>query len=400
MNQALRVAQLANFVTPTSGGLRVVVDELARSVLDGGGHRLRLVPGRAPDHGPAQPPHVAADGRDRTVAVAGFPLPGSRGRYHVLLHRGTVARALTAFGPDVIEVHDQTTLAWAGRWARRHAVPCLLVAHERLDHVAARTTHLSPAALERPARRWAARLSHDHDAVVCASDFAAEPFRAAGATNVHRIPFGVDLRTFAPRPRVDESPWRSGALRLVLIGRLSREKEPGTALDVLARLGAAGLRTHLVILGHGPLEPSLRARARAERLPVTFLGHVAERGRVAQLLAGADVALAPGPCETFGLGVLEALACGTPVVASDSGAAKELLAPGAGGTGRTADGLARAVRTVLARPDAGGRARAHAEQFSWERACAAFAELRAQLVRHPSTAPEPIRRAPAGAPGA
>src|SRR5262249_32056107 len=68
--------------------------------------------------------------------------------------------------------------------------------------------------------------------------------------------------------------------------------------------------------------------------PVTFTGFIPSRTAVATLLATADVVLAPGPVETFGLAALEALACGTPVVVSGSGALPE----GIGGAGATGTG--------------------------------------------------------------
>ncbi|NEA77246.1 glycosyltransferase, partial [Streptomyces sp. SID13588] len=117
----------------------------------------------------------------------------------------------------------------------------------------------------------------------------------------------------------------------------------------------------------------LEARARAAGLPVTFLGHVADRDRLAALQACADIVLAPGPAETFGLAALEALACGTPVVASALSALPALIGPaGAGATdGR---GFADVVQRLLARPESARRAaaRSQAEQYGWPAAVSAF----------------------------
>jgi alpha-1,6-mannosyltransferase len=96
----------------------------------------------------------------------------------------------------------------------------------------------------------------------------------------------------------------------------------------VAALHDAGMRVRLVIAGDGPLRRAMERRAR--HLPVTFLGFLNHRVEVARLLASADVALAPGPHETFGLAALEALACGTPVVASRSSALAEIVQPACG----------------------------------------------------------------------
>ena len=92
-----------------------------------------------------------------------------------------------------------------------------------------------------------------------------------------------------------------------------------------------------------------------------------DRTLLARLLASADVSLAPGPHETFGLSALEALASGTPVVVSASSALPEIV----GGSGATAldrpEAFAAGVTTLLAAEEETRRAaaRTRAEQFSW-----------------------------------
>lgn len=118
-------------------------------------------------------------------------------------------------------------------------------------------------------------------------------------------------------------------------------------------------------------------RARLERqaanLPVTFTGYVGCRSTVASILASADVALAPGPHETFGLAALEALASGTPAVVSNTSALAELLT---GDSGAAADNdpesIASAVDHLISTPEPVRRlgARRRAEQFSWPRSAA------------------------------
>src|SRR6201991_4178047 len=87
-------------------------------------------------------------------------------------------------------------------------------------------------------------------------------------------------------------------------------------------------------------------------LPVRFLGHIADREELAALLATADVAIAPGPVETFGLAALEALASGTPVVVSSESALPEVI--GDAGIAAPGEGpaYADAIETLLARPSA------------------------------------------------
>jgi alpha-1,6-mannosyltransferase len=390
---AARIAQVANYVGPSSGGLRVVVEQLGRAQLRAGRSRLLVLP--------AEHDSCTGLGRDRRVSVAGPPLPRSRGRYRVLVRRAPVIEALEAFGPDVVEVHDQTTLAWVGDWARANGVRAVLFCHERLDLVLGEAFGLPGRVLDRPFRRWSARLAGSFDTVVCASRFAAEPFAGLGSVDLHVVPFGVDLDTFHPAggdaeggtesgtesstvgdrragSRADQA-WgdpRDGVGRLIFTGRLFPEKAPDVALDVLARLHAAGRPVRLLMVGSGPMEAMLHRRAERERLPVRFLGHVGGRADLAALVASADVALSPGPRETFGLGVLEAMACGTPVVVSSCGASRELVVPAAGGSGGTVDELAEVAGRWLADPrgraERGRAARARAERFPWSATVAAL----------------------------
>ena len=109
-------------------------------------------------------------------------------------------------------------------------------------------------------------------------------------------------------------------------------------------------------------------RAAARGLPVSFLGFLSGRAALGGLLASADLVLAPGPVETFGLAALEALACGTPVVAAASGALPELLVPGTGlAAGASAAEMAAAARVLLDTEAEARRraARRRAEQFPW-----------------------------------
>ena len=154
----------------------------------------------------------------------------------------------------------------------------------------------------------------------------------------------------------------------MLCSRLSREKRPDLAIESLRVMRRGGFPARLIVAGSGPLAASLRRRA--EGLPVELVGHLGERSSVARLLGAADVVLAPGPVETFGLAALEALACGTPVVAASTSAVAELVTGGAGRSARPEPpAFAAAVAALLAMPEVQRRAaaRARAELFPWSR---------------------------------
>ncbi|WP_392668879.1 glycosyltransferase [Streptomyces sp. LN785] len=361
------IVRLANFVTPSSGGLRTALDELGRGYLAAGHEPVLVVPGdSASDVRTAQ---------GRVITLPGPVLPGSGG-YRVLAGRRSLRRLLEGLRPDRLEVSDRTTLRWTGEWARRARVPAVMVSHETADGVL-RTWGVPAGAAARAADRLNVRSAHAYTRIVCTTGWAEREFVRIGARNVVRAPLGVDLRRCRPGRRstvLRARHVRGRSVLLLMCSRLSVEKRPGRALDALAVLGGLGVRATLVVAGDGPLRAGLESRARAERLPVEFLGHVRDRERVADLQAAADLCLAPGPAETFGLSALEALACGTPVVASASSALPEVIGEAGMASADTGGAFAAAARELLGRPEAGRRAtaRRRAELFGWDRSVAAF----------------------------
>jgi alpha-1,6-mannosyltransferase len=253
-----------------------------------------------------------------------------------------------------------------------------MVSHETADGVL-RTWGLPEATARRAADALNVRTAHTYSRVVCTTEFAEREFVRIGARNVVRAPLGVDL--VERHPALRDPGLRAGhagvdEALLVMCSRLSVEKRPGTALDALEALRRRGRRSVLVVAGDGPLRPRLEQRARERGLPVTFLGHVSDRGLLGALQASADVCLAPGPAETFGLAALEAMACGTPVVASASSALSEVIGSAGAVAADSGEAFADAVEVLMERPEADRRdsARARAECFGWSTAVRAFLE--------------------------
>ncbi|MCX5099277.1 MULTISPECIES: glycosyltransferase [unclassified Streptomyces] len=361
------IVRLANFITPSSGGLRTALHELGRGYLAAGHEPVLVVPGSGPGDERTE--------QGRVITLPGPVLPGSGG-YRVLAGRNRLRPLLETLRPDRLEVSDRTTLRWTGEWARRARVPAVMVSHETADGVL-RTWGLPAGAAARAADRLNARSAHAYTRIVCTTQWAEREFLRIGARNVVRAPLGVDLRRCRPQRRSTVLRARHLHGRDVLIllcSRLSVEKRPGRALETLAALRRQGVRAALVVAGDGPLRTGLETRARAQRLPVEFLGHVRDRETLADLQAAADICLAPGPAETFGLSALEALACGTPVVASASSALPEVIGGAGAAAEDTGEAFAAAVRELLGRPadERRATARARAELFGWGRSVAAF----------------------------
>ncbi|WP_007517521.1 glycosyltransferase [Pseudofrankia saprophytica] len=358
----MRIAQVANFVAPTSGGIRTTLRHLASGYVAAGHEVVRVLPARRDGvrH---------ADGVTTLMVRSPLVLGTS---YRMITEPWRVAALLDEAAPNRLEVHDRTTLRRLGRWARKRDVHSLVVSHERVDRLLGAKTPCSLRGVL-PVRAAAdvsnRGLAAGYDTVVTTTAWAAAEFRRIGADNLRQVPLGVDLDRFGART-ADRSLRRAFArdsdVLLVSIGRMDPEKRVDIAIDALAELVRRKIPARLVLAGDGNGRKELERRAAG--LPVVFLGFVADRDRLSSLLASADVALAPGPVETFGLAALEAMASATPVVVHHGSALAELVDPRCGRVAAGCGyGFADAVEEVLALDPADRRlaARARAEMFPW-----------------------------------
>lgn len=359
----MRIVQVANFYGPRSGGLRTAIDRLGDEYCSRGHEVFLIVPGPCADR------TRLGTGVVRITLPA--PLLPFTGGYRAIMP-GPVQAVLEALAPDALEVSDRLTLRSLGRWGRDHDAATVMISHERLDRLAAQA--LPRRVAERLADFANRRTAADYDTVVCTTKFAREEFDRIGATNIVTVPLGVDLDTFHPRRHCASMRrhWATPEQTLLVhCGRLSVEKRADRSIDAVAALRDGGVDARLIVVGTGPLQAKLERQAVG--LPIDFTGFISNRHTVARLMASADVTLAPGPHETFGLAALESLACGTPAVVSRTSALSEIIT---NDSGALADNdpvaIAHAVRGIVNRPEHVRRAHARhrAELFTWHRAAA------------------------------
>jgi alpha-1,6-mannosyltransferase len=230
-------------------------------------------------------------------------------------------------------------------------------------------------------KRLASRFKH----VVTTTEFAAREFHEINVRNIVRIPLGVDLEHFHPNRRDSElrhSLLKGADVLLLHCGRMSPEKKPELSIQTLRELRSRGINARLIYVGNGPMYSKLRKIS--DGLPVTVLGYIANREKLAEILASADVSIAPGPIETFCLAALESIASGTPVVASNTSAVGEFLLlnskeqVGAVANGNPSD-FANAVQQMLQirNVDTTLSMRAHqqAENYPWSSTVAMLLNL-------------------------
>ncbi|MGV8847112.1 glycosyltransferase [Tessaracoccus sp.] len=356
---------MANFVGPTSGGMKVVIDTLGAGYVAAGHERILVVPG----------PHDHVE-ETATGIIVSVKAPRLTPQYRMIAKPWRALDVLDRFQPTTIEVSDKWTLSPAGRWAARRGVGSVMFSHERLSDMLAMWMRRS-FGVEAAVGALNRRLAKEFDAVVVTSRYAADEFADTGA-RLELVPLGVDLVTFNPGVG---APVDDGVLKLVYAGRLSHEKSPQLAVATAAELHRRGRAVRLDLYGTGPDLKELQQIA--GEAPVFFHGFVGGRAELATRFAAADVSLSVCPAETFGLAVLEALACGTPVVTANRGGASELVDDTAGASGAPDPAaLADAVESLLPRlgPELRAGARAAAEKYTWDSTIKDMLDLHENLV--------------------
>lgn len=184
------------------------------------------------------------------------------------------------------------------------------------------------------------------------------------------VPNGVDLHRFSPDPGAPPADRPT----ILYLGRLKRYKRVDLILRAAAELRKEVSELHLLIAGKGDHEGRLRSLAGRLGLgeTVSFLGYVSEEEKV-RLLRTSWIHVLTSPKEGWGISALEAAACGTPTVASDSPGLRDAVLDGKTGTlvrhgdlGALADAIRRIIHSPSTRDRMGKEARGFAERFSWD----------------------------------
>ncbi|NNF58741.1 MAG: glycosyltransferase [Rhodothermaceae bacterium] len=366
------VCDLTHAYTPTSGGIRTYIDAKRRYVLDHTEDTHVLVI-------PGEEDTVERGERWVTVRIKSPVIPGAA-PYRFFLRRGAIVEALTEARPDVTELNSLYFEPWAAfRYREQH--PSTLVSGYYFTDVPG--AYIGPAVrgavgdwigakAERTAERYIRRVFDQCDIRCAPSPAQAERLTRIGVEDVNVIVPGVDLETFAPERVEPELRTKFGipenGLMLFYGGRLDSEKRIYTMTEAVAQVNARR-PAKLVMAGNGPYRDDLETRADSGE-PFVVLPYQTDKLALASLMATADLYLTAGPHETFALSVVEAQACGLPVVGVAAGALVERVHEGIGRLGPVddAEAMAANILAVANQLEAMGAAsRCHVEErFSWK----------------------------------
>jgi glycosyltransferase involved in cell wall biosynthesis len=357
---------------PHAGGAEIHLFEIFGRLV-AAGHRVRLV-------------CSGWNGAPATATIDGISIErvGNRNSF-ALLGRGAVHRAIAAERPDIL-VEDVNKLPLFLATGTRLPF-CAIVPHLFGSTAFAEAAWPVAAvvwAAERPLP-WAYRRAGFH----AISESTRDDLIARGvpAQRIRVIHPGVDSRHFRPGPT-----GRSPAPSFLYVGRLKRYKGIGLAIEALAVARRRRPDLRLEIAGTGDYRSELErlaARLEVDRA-VIFHGFVSEERKI-DLMRGAWANIFPSPKEGWGITVIEAAACGTPSLASNSPGLRDSVCHGETGfLVPHGDVPALAGRMIELADSAplverlGGRARRFAEGLTWERTAAATESHLKDIIEGPA----------------
>jgi len=352
---ALRVALVTEYYYPHFGGVTEHVQNLAVYLRSWGHTAVVITSGM-----PGQNNDVAGVYRvGRSLVLlsngsfaritAGLGLKRAIGRIlraeriDVVHVHGPLAPTLGLVAPDAARELDIPVVATFHSWFRRSLVYSIL-----------------RAPLQDRLNRFAARIAVSLPAIEANSRY----FRSQWEI----IPNGVDVGFFHPNGRRPADAVKADP-KLLFLGRLDPRNGLDQILKAMPRILTAFPRAELVVAGDGPLRPVYERRARAFGTNVRFVGRVYDNRPA--LYASADLYLCPTNKASFGITLLEAMACGTPIVGSDITGFRELVGGGKSLLVPPHDPAAWAEAVIRLIQDPGRRAEMSAwglqtaTQYSW-----------------------------------
>lgn len=349
----MKIALVCPYAWDAPGGVQVHVRQLAR-VLQERGHEATVL---APSNRRVSDPSVRVVGRALQVPYQGTVAPICPSPFSI----PRIRRALRSFTPDVVHVHEPlvpSTSMFAALVGRSPVVATFHAHSER-----SRLMDIGAPFLRPVWRRLAVR--------VAVSDAAAAFVTSRLGDGVRIIPNGVDVDLFAKAQPKTGLP--SGRC-LLWVGRLDRQKGFPVAVQAFSQLTGEFPDLNFVVVGDGRDRQAIDSLVPGSRSRIVTVGSV-HHEELPPYHAAADVFVSSAiGQESFGLVIVEAMAAGVPVVASDIAGYREVVEPDVSGLlvppGDPA-ALATAIRRVLTEPGMADRlsaaGRARAQSYRWER---------------------------------
>jgi glycosyltransferase involved in cell wall biosynthesis len=291
-------------------------------------------------------PYRQQHGRLLILRMQSYPNPQRVNQRFLLWPANEIRSALQDFSPDVIHLNEPFQMAYFARlYAQGADIPCILTIHALPTLVYAETPGMSGIHqfIEKGLWGYAAWLTQQFEAEITPTATIAKEIAGRTGYRPTVISGGVDLKTFKPGalPPDEEAALRDalgvpGNAQVILhVGRLDAGKNVRTIVEAaaLSMRSLPAKDVHLVVVGDGCQKTSLIEQARelgiAEKCH--FPGFVREPERLSAIYRMADLFSMASEIETQGLVLLEAAACGLPIVAVRATAVPEIVRDGING---------------------------------------------------------------------
>ena len=321
-DQSLRLAVVTETWPPEVNGVAMTLSKLVQQ-LSGRGHSIQLIRPRQDSADMAQEGLGWSEMLTRGLPIPRYPqlklgLPGKKALIH----------ALTLKRPDLVHIATEGPLGWSAlQAAKRLKLP---VTSDFRTNFHAYSKHYGVGWLSKPIVAYLRKFHNRTERTMVPTMELRDQLQSMGFERLDVIARGVDTDLFNPAQRSEalRKQWGAGPQTTVLlcVARLALEKNLDLAVQALQAQQALERDVKLVFAGDGPYRAQLQ-----EKCPQAYFMGMCTHAQLAPIYASADVFVFPSLTETFGNVTLEALACGTPVVAFDCAAAGALIESGRNG---------------------------------------------------------------------
>jgi glycosyltransferase involved in cell wall biosynthesis len=336
----MKIAMLGQSYPPMVSGASLFFCHLAEAMAARGHEVLVLA---ASDQGKCYRQH---QGDLNIIRLRSYPNPERVGQRWLFWPARAIQASLNQFRPEIIHLHDPFQMAYFSlKYSRKFNIPCVINIHGLPSMVSAHLPDLPGAHdfLEKGLWSYATWLIRLFDAAITPTETISNLVARRTGVRTQVISYGLDVNTFHPGPlhiRLNadlrnEFGIPDQAPIILHTGRLDADKNVKAVIQAAAKTihHLSEKNIHLLIVGDGTEKPDLIHLAKELNISECshFPGYITDPVKLSAIYRMADLFVTASEIETQGLVLLEAAACGLPLVAVNASAIPEIVTDGING---------------------------------------------------------------------
>ena len=316
----MRIAYLTQPYPPMVSGAAVVAEHLAKEMANRG-HDVLVIAASDKEYA-----YTQITGNLTVIRLRSINNPLRVGQKILLLPRAAVLKALHDFQPDVIHTHEPVQMGALGlEYAKQSHIPITMTAHQLPWFIASYLPHKFGIRnlVEAVLWKYTGWLIKKFSSVISPTQTISRIIKNKTGTKPKTISYGIGLQTFHPQLCADEETSTRKQFSLPLnvplilhAGRLDTDK---SVENVLLAAGAAIRESdaYLLVVGDGNQKRSLIQLCKLIGIEsrVRFTGFISDKAELAKIYRTSSLFVTASEIETQGIAILEAAACGLPIVA-------------------------------------------------------------------------------------